>query len=88
MDQELDSWMNYVSCMWIDNPDPSPTGPLPNSPDLIPDSEPSSSAATSGTEVRSNEEDLASVPSTVQVGSRGTSYREGDSSPVRSPGGT
>ena len=44
MDQELDSWTNYVSCRWIDNPDPSPTGP-PDSPDLIPDSEPGSSTA-------------------------------------------
>ncbi len=74
-DLELESWANYVSCRWIDSPDPSPTGPLPDSPDLIPDSEPNSSAAASREEARNNEEDLASVPSTVQVGSPRSSGR-------------
>jgi len=88
MDHELDNWTNYVSCMWIDNPDPSPTGPLPDSPDLIPDSEPSSSTAASREEIGNNEDELASVPSTVHVGSFGSSGREGNASLVRSPGGT
>ena len=56
MDQELDNWTNYGSCGWIDNPEASP---LPDSPDLIPDSEPGSSTAASAEDTRSNEEDLA-----------------------------
>ena len=88
MDQELDNWTNYVSCRWIDIPDPSPTGPLLDFLDLIPDSDPGSAAAASGEDARRSEEDLASVPSTVLVGLPGTSYMEEDSSPVKSPGGT
>jgi len=65
MDHELDRWTNYVTCKWIDNPDPSSTGPPSDSPDLIMDSEPSSSTAASREETGNNEEDLASVPSTV-----------------------
>ena len=77
---ELDSCTKYVTCKWIDNPDPSPTGPPPDSPDLIPDSEPGSSTAAFGEGVGRSEEDLASFPSTVQVGSPETSDMEGDSS--------
>ena len=88
MDQELDIWANYVSCRWIDKPDPSPNGPMPDSPDLIPDLEPNSSTAASREEMGNSEDDLASVPSTVQVGSPGSSGREGNARPVRSPGGT
>jgi len=87
-DKELDSWTNYVSCRWIDNPGHSPNVPLPDSPDLIPDSEPNSSTAASREETGNNEDDLASVPSTVHVGSHGSSGREGNASHVRSPGGT
>ncbi len=81
LDHELDNWSNYGTCGWIKNPDPSPTGPRSDSPDLIPDSEPSNSTAASGEETGNNEADLASVPSTVQVGSPGSS------GPVRSSGG-
>jgi hypothetical protein len=77
MDQKLDNWTNYISFRWIDDPDPSPARPMSDSPKLIPDSEPSSSAAASGEETGNNEEDLASVPSTVQVGLHGSSGREG-----------
>ena len=87
MDQELDSWTKYVTCKWIDNPDPSPTRPMPDSPDLISDSEPICSTAVSGEETGNNEEDLASVPSTVHVGSLGSSGREGNARPIMSPGG-
>ena len=85
-EQELDSWDNYGNCIWIDDPDASP---LPDSPDLIPDSEPGSSTSASEGETSGCEEDLASVPSTVQIcpsvpGSPG----EGQDSPVLSPGGT
>jgi hypothetical protein len=77
--KEAANWIwistNYGTCRWIDNPNPSPTGPLPDSPVLIPDSEPSSSTAASGEETGNSEEDLASVPSTVQVGSPGSSGR-------------
>ena len=87
---ELDNGTNYVTCRWIDNPDPSPTESLPDSFDLIPDSEPSNSTAASVEKVGSSEQDLASVPSTVQVGLPGTSDRERYSAarPARSPGGT
>ena len=86
MDQDLDNWSNNVTCRWIANPDAS--GPLPDSLDLIPDSEPNSSTAASGEEVGSSEEDLASVSITVQVGSPESSGMEGNASPVMSPGGT
>ena len=87
LDHDLDSWSNYGTCRWIDNPDPSPTGPLQDSPDLIPDSEPRSSTAAFGEEAGNNEEERASVPSTVHAGSPGSSGREGNASPVKSPGG-
>jgi len=87
-DQDLKGWSNYGTCKWIDIPDPSPTGPRRDSPELIPDSEPSSSATASGEEARSSEEDLASVPSTVQVGSPRSSDAERTASPIKSPGGT
>ena len=85
---ELDSWTNFSSCRWIENPAllPSPTGP----PEIIPDSEPSSSSAFGETD-GSSEEELASVPSTVQVGSPGTTSEEGkdlSARPAKSPGGT
>jgi hypothetical protein len=69
---------------------PPPARSLPGSPDLIPDSEPNNSASASGEEVGSSVENLASVPSTVHVGSPGTSDEEVDSSTrlVRFPGGT
>ena len=77
-DMELDSWTNYVSCRWIDNSadPPLPNATLPDSPDLFPESEPSSSVTASRNEAESSEEDLASVPSTVNVGSPGTSDGE------------
>ncbi len=56
-DQELDNLTNYVTCRWVDNPDPSTIGPLPDSPDLIPDSEPISSTTASVEETGSSEED-------------------------------
>ena len=50
---------------------------MPDSPDLIPDSEPSNSTAAFAKDTGSSEEDLASVPSTVHVGSLVSSGREG-----------
>ena len=64
-----DSWTNLSSCKWIENPFPSPSGP----PELIPDSEQSNSAPAFGEKDGSNEEKLASVLSTVQVSSPGSS---------------
>ena len=61
---------------------------MPDSPDIIPDSEPNNSTAASREEARNSEEDLASVPSTMHVGSPGSSGMEGNASPVRSPGRT
>ena len=89
-EHELDNWENYITCKWIDNPG---VAPLPDSPDLIPDSEPNNSTTASGEETGGSEEDLASVPSTVQVGSPeplgpGSSEGDGNASPVRSPGGS
>ena len=81
MDQELDSCTNYGTCRWIDNPEASP---LPDSLDLISDSEPSRSTAASAEDTGSSEEDLASVLSTVQVGPPGSSGREGNASPINS----
>ena len=84
----MDSWTNYLSYRWIDNPfpSPSPTG----SPEIIPDSEPSSFTPAYGDTDGSSEEELASVPSNVQVGSLGASEGGEDLSarPTRSPGGT
>ena len=87
-DQELDSWTNYVTCRWINNPDLSPKEPRPDSPNLIPDSEPSNSATAPREEASSTEDGLASVPSTVQVGSPRPSDGERNASPARSQGGT
>ena len=83
-DQELDSWTIYITCKWSDNPEASP---LLDCPDIIPDSEPTSSTSASEEFTGSSEEDLASVPSTVQIGSPGSSGREGNASPVKFHGG-
>jgi len=90
---ELDSWTSYSSCKWIDNPElsTSAAGPLASFPDLIPDSEPNNFATTSLEEIGSGEEDLASVPSTVKVGSPGSTDGGGGdpvTRPTMSPGGT
>ena len=83
----------YSTCKWIDDPDPSTSAAAeshPGSPDLIPDSEPESTASSTHGETRSNEEDLASIPSTVQVGTPGSTDEEDEplARPSRSPGGT
>ena len=62
--------------------------PPPDSPDIIPDSEPTTSTSASEEVTGSNEEDLASVRSTVQIGSPGSFGKEGNASPVRSHRGT
>ena len=69
---------------------PPTTTTTTGSPDLIPDSEPSSSASASREEDGSSEEDLASVPSTVQIGSPGSADGREDFSKrlVRFLGGT
>jgi hypothetical protein len=69
---------------------PAAARSLPGSLDLIPDSESNSSATASSEEIRKSEEDLASVPSTVHVGSPGITNEEEDplARPFRSPGGT
>ncbi len=89
---EIDTWTNYNACRWINNPEPSTpvARSLPISPDLIPDSEPNNAATASFEEIESGEEDLASVPSTVQVGSpRSTDGKDDPSArSTRSPGGT
>ena len=46
-EQELNIWENYNTCKWIANPG---VAPLPDSPDLISDSEPNSSTTASGEE--------------------------------------
>ena len=60
----------------------------PPFPDFIPDSDPDSTPASG--EVDSSEEDLASVPSTVQVGTPESENLEPRdlSSPRKSPGGS
>ena len=89
---EIDSWTNYNTCRWIENPEPSTpaAGSLPSSPDLISDSEPISFATASLEEIGSGEEDLASVPNTVQVGSPWSTDGEDDLSarPTTYPRGT
>ena len=89
---ELDSWTNYSSCKWIENPAPSPSPSPTGAPEIIPDSGPSSSSATPASCKTDGcgEEELASVPSTVQVGSPGISEGGNGLSarPAKSLGGT
>jgi hypothetical protein len=90
---ELDRRTSYSTCKRIENLDPSSAATAkshPSSPDLIPESEPDNIATLSHGETGSSEEDLASVPSTVQVSTPGNTDDENEPStyPSRSPGGT
>ena len=90
-DLALESRSYYNTCRWVDDleepsqPDECPSF-LPPSPDFIPNSDLDNNLASN--EVDRSEEDLASVPSTVQVGIPESEEPRDLSSPRKPPRGS